>query len=156
MPVTEIGVLPATPAHAEWLAPRLRAADAFEVRAMSGSDPLTAVRRGLILSSEAWTGTVDGRPVCLFGVAPRSLLADVAAPWLLGTDEISAHARAFLRRNRSVVARWHSQYRRLENLVWAENAAAIHWLGWLGFTLGEPLAFNGVNWRPFAMERGHV
>ena len=154
--MTEITILPAMPAHAEWVAPRLRAADAFEVRMMSGSAPLVALRRGLVLSSETWTGTVDGRPVCLFGIAPRSLLSDVAAPWLLGTDEIALHAWAFLRRNRAVVARWRAQYRRLENLVWAENTAALRWLGWLGFTLGASVELNGVNWRPFAMEREHV
>lgn len=154
--MTEIAILPATLAHAEAIAPRLREADAFEVRAMSGAPPLTALRRGLMLSSEAWTGTVDGRPVCLFGVAPRSLLSDVAAPWLLGTDEIASHAWAFLRRNRAVLARWRAQYRRLENLVWADNDAAIRWLDWLGFTLGELLEINGVIWRPFAMECEHV
>jgi hypothetical protein len=154
--VTEVAIQPATAAHAEWVAPRLRAADAFEVRAMSGSAPLAALRRGLILSSEAWSGTVDGRPICLFGVAPRSLLSDVAAPWLLGTDEVALHAPAFLRRNRAVLARWRRQYRRLENLVWSENATAIRWLDWLGFELADPVEINGVEWRPFAMEREDV
>jgi hypothetical protein len=156
MPVTEFAVIPATLAHAEAIAPRMRAADVFEVLMMSRSEPLTALRRGLALSSEAWAGTVDGLPVCLFGIVPRSLLSDVAAPWLLGTDEIALHAWGFLRRNRAVVARWRIQYRRLENFVWAGNEAAIRWLDWLGFTFDEELEINGVNWRPFAMEREHV
>lgn len=154
--MTEIAVVPATLAHAEAIASRMRTADAFEVLMMSGSDPLTALRRGLALSIEAWAGTVDGLPVCLFGIVPRSLLSDVAIPWLLGTDEIALHAWAFLRRNRAVVARWRIQYRRLENFVWAGNEAAIRWLDWLGFAFDEELEINGVNWLPFAMEREHV
>lgn len=152
----EISILPATLAHAEQVAPQLRAADAFEIRAMSGSEPLAALRRGLVLSSEAWTGAVDNRAVCLFGVAPRSILSDVAAPWLLGTDEIALHAHAFLRRNRAVVTRWRRQYRRLENLVWADNTAALRWLAWLGFTLADSVEINGVEWRSFVMERDYV
>ena len=51
----------------------------------------------------AWTGRVDGAPVCAFGVEAASLVANEGRPWLLATDGILPHRTAFLRRNRAYV-----------------------------------------------------
>jgi GNAT superfamily N-acetyltransferase len=141
-------IIPASPAHAEALAPRMRAADVAEVYAAARHAPLEALTRSLAISTHAWCGIMDGEVACLFGVGMRSLLGGVGSPWMLGSDLIEQHGKAFLRRSRGVVAQMQAAYPELENWVDARNAVSIRWLRWLGFTL-EPAAPFGPFDCPF-------
>lgn len=141
-------IVPAQAEHIVALWPRLRAADVAEIWAASRSEPLDALCRAVKVSSEAWAGLVDGKVVCLFGVAPVSIMGGKGSPWMLGSDLIDRHAVTFLRRCRGVVSRWRTVYPTLENVVDARNVVAHRWLRWLGFTLGEPRP-HGPDMMPF-------
>ncbi len=150
-------VVQATLDHAADLAPRLRKADLVEVEAF-GSTPLQSLTRALAAPGNSYAGLVDGRVVCIFGAVSATLCSDAAVPWLLGSSEMVRHAPTFLRLNRAYMALLRSRYRLLHNFVWAGNTAAIRWLGWLGFTVHEPLHYPGdpaVPMRYFELTR-HV
>lgn len=134
--------------HLEPLARRICAADVKEVADMSAMAVFSALRLSLLVSHESWAGTIDGHPVCAFGLGIGCNLAETAMPWLLTTDAMRLHAPAFLRRNRQMVARWSAEWRVLENYVSAENGRAIKWLGWLGFEI-QPAAPYGPFGKPF-------
>jgi len=129
--------LPATEDDARELALLLRAEDRAEVLAL-GREPVEGLLEGLRSAREAWTWRDDGRIICMAGIGPLTLIGYTGVPWLLGSDLVPAHRRAFMVETRRTVARWLTIFPMLSNVVDARYAAAIRWLRWLGFTIGEP------------------
>jgi len=148
-----VEVVAAEPGHIPPIAAAMRQADRDEVWAAAAAAPEEALRRSLAQSPLAWTGLVDGMPVCMFGAAASSVLAGHACPWLLATDAVEGHAIAFLRRNRRHVRLMLQAFGRLSNRVDARNALALRWLGWLGFSVGPPEPFGplAMPFHPFEL-----
>ena len=96
-------IIPASADHIPAIAAHVREADRAELWAASCSTPEQALARSLGASRLAWTGTIDGVPVCMFGVAPASILGDVGRPWMIGTDHLDRHPFVFLRRCKGCV-----------------------------------------------------
>ncbi len=145
-------LLPATEADALELAPLLRAPDRAEVIAL-GVEPAAALVESVSRAREAWTArTEDGRIICMAGVNPASLIGQIGIPWLLGSELVSAHRRAFMVETRRQVARWQAMFPILRNVVDARYAEAIRWLRWLGFEVGEPVPIAHGLFRPFHRE----
>ena len=132
-----ITMLPATEDDARELAPLLRAEDQAEVLAL-GVEPVPALLNGVVTAREAWTWRDDGRIICMAGVSPLSLIGQTGVPWLLGSPLVVQHRRAFMVETRRMVAHWLTLFPVLRNAVDARYDAAIRWLRWLGFTVGEP------------------
>ncbi len=149
----DIQIIPARASHIRSIARRMRKADRDEVFASSRKTPAQALAYSLRKSSLAYTGMVDGRPEVMFGVGDINILAEIGAPWLLGTDAVEANSVAFLRRS----VRWREQllarYRVLRNLVDDRNTVSKRWLGWLGFKLFDPIEVGGYSFRLFEMRR---
>lgn len=134
-----------------------RPADVAEMAAL-GFDFETALRASVERSHWTATGILDGRPLCLFGVAPGSLLSGVGVPWMLGTRRMEQRAvqLPFLRASRRVVAAMLATYPVLTNVVDARNTLAIGWLRWLGFEFDPaPVAVRGQQFHIFR-KRAHV
>ena len=144
-------VLPATIEHGRFIAEHMRAPDRAEVWATAHLTPAEGVAEALRTSRDTFVGVADGVPFTVFGVMPFSLLSDTGAPWLLGTDELPRHARAFLRANKAWVGAMLQKYRTLTNYADARNATAIRWLQWLGFTIlpAIPFGLDGLPFHPF-------
>lgn len=151
--MVEIGIIPAGMAHAEALAPVMREADRREAEAALGMSPLEGLRLSLSASVEAWTGTADGEVVCIFGVAPFSVLGGEGCPWLLGSDLVERHGMAFARRNRAMVRRWLGLFPVLRNWVDARHTVAVRWIGWMGFHVKPPVPYGPARlpFHPFEM-----
>lgn len=151
-----VEIAPVEAEHIVAVAAAMRPADRDEVWASSRSEPVDALLRSVLASTDACVGLMDGEPACLFGVAPLSLLSGRGSPWMLGTDLVDRNPVPFLRRCRPVVARWLSVYPTLENHVDARNVVAQRWLRWLGFTLEEarPHGPDGMLFHPFHLRLG--
>ena len=147
-------VVEALPEHVEAIAADTRQADVDELFASSGITPETAMWKGLVCSTHAWTGLIDDRPVCMFGVAPRSVLSGRGYPWLIGTNRMEREARVFLRECRPQVAVMRGVYNLLENYVDARNVKAVRWLRWLGFEIAPAAPYGdlGLPFHYFKME----
>lgn len=127
----------------------MRAGDIAELAAV-GRTPQASLTAALRVSRGAWTGTIDGAPVCMFGVAPTSMLTPLKGrPWMLGTAALDDNAILFLRRCRPVVARMLEAFPHLENYVAVSNERAIEWLRWLGFQVDESPVDVGLGKVPF-------
>lgn len=141
--------------HVQMMAPLVREADRVELRDGWNVTPFDALADGIEHSTSAWTGFVDNDPVCMFGVAPVSLLGGVGVPWMIGTDAVVRHQVRFLRESRPCVDRMRSLYDSLVNYVDDRNTVSHRWLRWLGFTLEDPAPYgpNGVMFRRFSWSR---
>jgi len=146
-------VVPATIKHCAELALTMRQADVEELSDL-GHEPLDALEQSVAFSRESYAGLVDGRVICLFGVAPKGVLSDEGFPWLLASDELRSVSRVFLRLNRAYMRKISRKYRWLHNYVSPRNTDAIRWLGWLGFSVSttpQPLGPKGAMMLHFEM-----
>lgn len=145
----------ATEADADFIARRVRKADFDEIVASSGKHPYYAMIQGLSHSTSAKTATFNGEPACMWGVAPGGMILQVGVPWMVGTDLLDQHAKAFLRRCRKPVMSLLDGYAILMNYVDARNVRAVEWLAFCGFTVddAEPFGLSGQPFHKFWMSR---
>lgn len=142
----------ASPAHVGRIATRMRDADKEECAAL-GMTPKGALRKSLTASVLAYTAKIDGRPEGMFGVTPGNTLEGIGHPWLLATDAAFDCARQLLTAGPGLIALMHRRFRRLENMVSAENERAIRMLGRWGFEIGdEQMMVGGVPFLRFWKE----
>lgn len=136
-------------ADIDFVAERMRAADVAECVACGQPDVRAALAAGLRTSVLSWTATVDNEPVAILGVSPQgTLLGDIGVPWMLGTEGVSRHRRAFMQVSSGYIAQMLGAFSHLLNFVHAENAAAVRWLKRTGFSLDEPAPY-GPHGEPF-------
>lgn len=145
-------IRPAEEADAVALAPAMRRADAAEVLASGGFQPLEALLSALrwtrARGGESWVALIDGRPAALFGVARPAMLSSRAVPWLLTGELIDRHPAVLWRGSKAVVADWLERYGHLEQQIDARYEQALRWAARLGFEVAEPAPF-GQDGRPF-------
>lgn len=118
--------------HVAHIAEHMRAEDVAEVMAMGGYTPREALDHSLSQHGSTWTAMFDGEPAAIFGVIPVSILGGIAIAWLLGTDVLVKHWRAFAKRSRAVVAELHTRYPVLANAAHVNSNLSLRWLRWLG------------------------
>lgn len=129
----------ATLRDAEYLAPRLQEADRAEIWALNRHTPIQALTAAVEHhSASVWC--VNSDPVMMFGCPPKAFLDPyVGVPWLLGTNLIARHPKAFITQNKQALAEWLPKYRLLENYVDSRHLVAVKWLARLGFMIHKPL-----------------
>lgn len=130
-------IIPTTAAHIEAILPFVRQADVDEFWAFDHKTPRQALIQSLQSSTDVRTGMVDGQVICIFGVAPVSVLCGQAMPWMVGSTLLDKYARIFLKHDKSIVDDWLKTYPHLFNYVDERNGKAKLWLKRLGFILSE-------------------
>lgn len=151
-------VVPAQPSHIHHIATHMREADRHEVWASHRHSPLEALEASLNVSRMAWCCLVEGKPAFMWGVADcgSSVLTSYGTPWLLGTENILAVGREFVRQCRTYVAVMQKPYDVLINYVHAENVVSLRWLKWCGFQPGERVQINNESFYRFWRVKSHV
>ena len=143
------GIIAADAGHIPAIAANMRKADREELGAAWCMTPLECMINGLAHSDRAWTGLIDGTPVCMFGCVPASILGNAGRPWMVATKLLDEHPLAFLRRCRGCVAQMRERFEVLENYVDMRNTRAIEWLAWLGFSFRKRPELIGPYGMPF-------
>lgn len=119
-----------------------------------GMAPDEVLRSAFDQATEKFSFLADGDLVCIAGVTVSGLLSNKASPWLIPhSSNVNKYSRRFLVHGKKWVEYLSERYPVLENWVHAENPRAIEWLKWLGFTIGEPVSFNGHMFVPYRLER---
>lgn len=109
----------------------MRPEDAREVAKM-GFEPEEALMRSLAASSIAWTAVYRFKPVCIFGLAPDSVLGARARLWLLGSERLEKCKLSYFKTCKRAVEGLLSRYPVLWNVVDPEYDRAHKWLTKLG------------------------
>lgn len=132
-----LSIIPARYEHIAPIAIHLRDADRNELRDIYGQTPFSGLELLFKTSAQAWTFMFDGVPAGMFGVQPMPNGYGVMVG-MLATGAVDENAASFVRAS----VRWRDQllrrYRRIMNLIDANNTTTIRWLGWLGFEISEP------------------
>ena len=142
--MTAYEIVPTTVEHVLELAETMRGADKDEVWATSRQMPCAALLEALKVSRDARTGLANGVVLCVFGTTSVATLGATGVPWMLSSDSLPKHARAFLRGSIGYVKEMLGEYDVLVNYVDARNTVAKRWLGWLGFKLGPPVIYGAA------------
>jgi hypothetical protein len=148
-----IRLVPAEEAHIPPIAKDMREIDREEAAAF-GKSPRQALFLGLKASVDCYTALVDGEPVAMLGLVPKSIIEGEGCPWMLGTDAIYENPRGTMVLSRKMIERWGDSSPRLINLIASKNVRAIRYLRRLGFEVGDdPQMIGGLEFVTFKLER---
>ncbi|MGL4232695.1 MAG: hypothetical protein ACRCWJ_15125 [Casimicrobium sp.] len=131
------------------IATTLRDIDAREL-ALTGMSAKQALRHG-ITHGDAWTILLDGQRVMMFGTVDLSVVEGRARVWAVATAAAETRWRALVPVGDYVLSKMRERYMALENHVHADNAKAIRWLRWSGFSVGEPEDIGGQMLRKLSL-----
>lgn len=114
----------------------MRAEDAAEVMAQSGSTPREALLFCMLNSAPCQAMVSrNGHTIGMWGVIPEE--DGVGRIWMLGTDGMvddRLDRLTFLRQSKEVLDQLQLSYPLLFNVMDARNVVHKKWLQWLGFT----------------------
>ncbi len=159
MAVVDVRYYDAEPEHVDAVLAELRPQDFHELIAAAGPDIRGVMMRGLRMSDEAKVAIDEyGRVLCVFGVCPKDMLSDEAAPWLIGTTHLEQHTATLTRVGREYVKRWLEDHPKLVNHVDVRNRWSVVWLKRIGFRMDKPQPFGvaGLLFHRFHMEQASV
>lgn len=89
-------------------------------------------------STKVYSGVVDEKILCLWGLIPPTLLSDQAYLWLYTTPAAEEHQFVLVRRGQIEVKKMLEEYPKIVGHCEVGAARSIRWLKWLGATFGEP------------------
>ncbi len=100
---------------------------------------------------EAWTGYIDDKIVCMWGIDRGSMLTNSAFIWLVTCQGVDEHAFIFVRHSQRRLDDLRKRYSYIHGVVQADNEQSVRWLRWLGFQLGDAEFVNGYALRKFSL-----
>jgi hypothetical protein len=154
--MSELTFLLPTPDRVQHIADNLREADIIELAITSPDEPVRKILADSVRNSRwAIVAAVDVVPAIVYGVAPSDHDPNVGIAWMLATDDLLKVRREFLERCRNEVRLMQQKFLVLANEVHRENAVAIRWLEWLGFTVDRSRP-TGPGGEMFAFWKGPV
>lgn len=134
------------------LSKTMREPDRVEVLAM-GMSPEKALLESFNTSSIRLTFLFDGKVICMFGIAPKSLLGDRAVLWCLTSDELERVKLLFGKKSKYYVGYFLTQYSILDNWVDSRYKKSIKWLRWLGADFDCITSVNEIDFYHFEIRR---
>lgn len=141
-----IDLRPITRETVDEILPKLRPIDRLELDLMRSRLPAEELLHVADTSRRSFAAYMDGALVCIVGVKAASVLSDVGSPWAMMTRAVENPAvRRALIANTKGTVEWLGQgFGRLWNVVAEENAVAVRWLKWSGFTFdGRSVELQG-------------
>lgn len=136
-------LVPAEVRHARLIAGSMRPRDVEEVRAGWGREPFEAMREALSVSFYSRTLFCGFQPLCIYGLAPLTVLGGAARVWMFAAAAIDRHPIAFARASRRALPELLGRCTLATNLVDSSDERALRWLRWLGGTCVLPLNERG-------------
>lgn len=91
-----------------------------------------ALREYIYRSIEVQLGLIDGKPACVWGLIPPTLLSTTAYLWLLTTDIVAEHKFLFVRHSQRYIEEALRIYPEIVGDVIVPNLSAVRWIKWLG------------------------
>lgn len=129
------------------------------LRSVDGKKPgaMVITRRYFESSLFAWTGLIDGKLACIWGLIAPTIFSEKAYLWLITTDLIDDHKFIFIRHSQMVISGMLDQFPVIAGHVLWEQSRSKKWLKWLGVRFGQPIE-GSQNARivPFELRRADI
>lgn len=143
----ECSVVNATIHHVHELQDNLRAPDTMECQLL-GSSPKKAMMLALTTDLSTYAAIDgEGKAFAMFGSGP--LKDDLGYIWMLGTDDVLAHKRQFIRASRDWVNFLSKPYSFTTNVVLKDNKVAVRWLKFCGAKFLREVKLSGHDFYEF-------
>lgn len=84
------------------------------------------------MSAEVWSGYVDDKLICCWGLIPPTLLSSQAYLWMHSTPAIREHQFLLVRHSQRIIEKMLDRYDRIVGDCLAGATDSIRWLRWLG------------------------
>lgn len=120
---------------------------------IQGRDALLACGAYFNASLFSWTGLVDEKIACVWGLVAPSILSESAYLWLLTSDLIEEHKFTFVRHSQLVLPGMLEDFPLISGHVLADQARSKKWLKWLGVTFGPAIDRGQTRLIPFELRR---
>jgi hypothetical protein len=117
------------------------------------AEQLGACHAYLSNSLHAWTGVIEDKIACVWGLIPPSILSDNAYLWLLTTDVVDEHRFTFIRHSQMVVQIMLEDFPTIVGHVLADHERSKRWLKWLGVTFKPSIEAGPTRIVPFELRR---
>lgn len=92
-----------------------------------------------VMSAECWSGYVDDRLICCWGLIPPSLLSNQAYLWMHSTPAIRDHRFLLVRHSQRIIEKALERYPMITGHCHVTAVDSIRWLRWLGAAF-EPIS----------------
>lgn len=125
-------IRPAIPQDLERVEPHLTPEGLKELAEVYGMSAHECLRRNFAASTEVWAMVKGETVLCLFGVAPLSILEGVGEFWIVSTTHICSNRFAFARMCRTFLPRLMEHWGELRGLVEHSRTDVTTWARWLG------------------------
>lgn len=137
--------------HIAYIAEHLRPSDRREIEAASGRAPLEVIKESVTMSPHCFAGLLNNVPAGIGGVAAAAWTGSIGVPWLVGTPQMTKHAKLFVSTTAKFLSQMENLYDAFINYVDARNAPALRWLKSLGFVIlpPEPYGVLGMQFHCF-------
>lgn len=145
--------VPTTEEHVDLLVNDIRYEDRLEIDSLSGKKLKFTILDSVNASSEVWTCFTDEGVACIFGLGVGSILTKRACPWIVTTNLIYKHKKAFLKATKIAIQYWLDQGYDLENYIDSRYTSSLRWAKWAGFEIHDPQPFGafGQNFNKITM-----
>lgn len=127
--------------YLDFIVPRLRAIDRFELEHMSHTDALSAIQTSISLSLECYVALVKDEPIAVLGVSKP--LGWQRAIWMVATDSVSKFKKTFYESSHEYIEHARRTYGKLCNVISCDNHDSMKWLQREGFTIYPPQEYDG-------------
>lgn len=84
------------------------------------------------ISAEVWSGYVDGKLICCWGLIPPTLLSNQAYLWMHSTPAVRDHSFILVRHSQRIIEQVLNRYEKIIGDCRVEADDSIRWLKWLG------------------------
>ena len=101
----------------------------------------------------AWTGLVDDRIACIWGLVAPSILSDSAYLWLLTSDLVDEHKFTFVRHSQMILKSMLEDFPLITGHVLADQERSKKWLKWLGVIFKPSIDAGQTRLIPFELRR---
>lgn len=109
-----------------------------ETRYATVPDAERTLQDCLKASMAHWVGSVDGKPLCVWGLIAPTFLSQQAYLWLLTSEEIKEYQFIFIRHSQMMVEEMLKEWPIITGHCVVGESKSIRWIKWLGGTFGEP------------------
>ncbi|GGD03447.1 hypothetical protein GTQ45_01985 [Pyruvatibacter mobilis] len=131
------------------LAPNLRPADAAELRAFAGYEPLEGLVESFKVSAQRYVIEHEGEVLTIFGASPSPHDPTCGLAWMMASTSLEDHSIWFLRNTYWMEKLVDDHYDWLFNFIDIRNEVHMKWLRWCGWEFGAVHENFGVEGRPF-------